>query len=615
MEYLPLLLQQDTNKLYPDIINCAIKAPPHWNGKVVHTFFLEKRLWLWSVIDIKTNFYKWGTQIQCEDPVILDAIEFNSKWYYILKYKEWQSIKVSFAVHNWEKLLSLLEDQFIEGINYKFKITEWVTWNVLQEWTGSGTVEGTIAYFNSTSGSFNSTYSGKYIYFYDGQGSSHSWVGQSWMLGWVAWSKVEVSTGWLLKPENVKYKVFSDYWQVLSFLFTRGIYHMHNESNILPALRLGEAVDFEYTKSTLFAVTKTYHINRSYAWYFSNLSDSRTAIGIAPGVFKLNAFKSYIIWLSKDRLYAIEPSESTDVIGGKTVRNTEYKLIPLSSSVWLLNAKAISDYNNGLYFITSDKKIVSFGLKTSWGQGYEVSIEDMWTNIQHRLDTIGENDWLGLAINQNEIQITHKAYKWQSFIYIYDQYYKFWHYWTSDLYISWIVPWITFKYFGDSVFTKTKKKLDDGVEYLQSIRVIAWEEDIFSLKNYVTHKIYLWQDTDINTLVRYNCNLWVQNYIFVQELNGTSYLEAADRYNFDGLLWSGIIGYNLLWGNDNKSKVKSILVANTGIIEIPVNLTCSIMSVTIAWDFQFWGMLFWFHKLESHITPIDSVVWYKDLLD
>lgn len=610
MEYLPLILQQDANKLYPDIINCQVKSPPHWSGKVSHTFFLTKRNWFNSSIDLSqtiTNETKWLT-VTLVDPIILDAIEFNDNWYYIVKYTANEQEKVALVLNEETELIPLLDAQYQKWINYKFKITEGVTWDVVKEGHGSGAVENTIAYFTDTSASFDSSYAGKYIYFYDQHTSNVAGVGQSGMLwGWT-WNKIEVSTWWFLEPKNVEYKIFTDYGQVLSLLFTDWIYHIHNHDNVLQAKRFWQVIDFEYTKSTIFTVTSSYRIYASYPGYFNNLSDTRSYIGVAPGVFKLNAFKSYIIWLADDRVYVIEGSEVTDVKDSVINRTTTYKMFPVSSSIWLLDAKAISDYNNWLYFISSDKKVVSFGLQSSGWQGYEVSIEDMGINIQHKLDTIGEKDNIWLAINQNEIQITHKIHNWWSNIYIYDQYYKFWHYWNTDSVITGLVPGIKFRYFGSSLFLQSNQMTDDNKEYNQNIRVIAWEEDIFSLKNYICHKVYIWQNTDPDTIIRYKCNLWSQTYTYAQELNGTSYLIDSDKYDFNWLLWAGIVWYSLYGGFEDKNKLKRILIADTGTIEVPINLTCGIMEISISWDFEFGGMLLWFDRLESHITPIDSVV-------
>lgn len=42
-EVLPMLLQQEANKLYPDIKNCDITHPPMYPGRVSHNFLLKKR--------------------------------------------------------------------------------------------------------------------------------------------------------------------------------------------------------------------------------------------------------------------------------------------------------------------------------------------------------------------------------------------------------------------------------------------------------------------------------------------------------------------------------------------------------------------------------------------
>ncbi len=43
LEYSSYPLGQDFNKLYSDIVNCKIVAPPYYQGDVPHSFFLSKR--------------------------------------------------------------------------------------------------------------------------------------------------------------------------------------------------------------------------------------------------------------------------------------------------------------------------------------------------------------------------------------------------------------------------------------------------------------------------------------------------------------------------------------------------------------------------------------------
>jgi hypothetical protein len=79
LTYLPMLLQQDVNKLYPDILNHDIIPPPHWNGRVSHTFFLKRRGWFVASTD-----FGWDK--------VLDYLEFNWDKYWLVK--DWTNVKL-----------------------------------------------------------------------------------------------------------------------------------------------------------------------------------------------------------------------------------------------------------------------------------------------------------------------------------------------------------------------------------------------------------------------------------------------------------------------------------------------------------------------------------------
>jgi hypothetical protein len=166
----------------------------------------------------------------------------------------------------------------------------------------------------------------------------------------------------------------------------------------------------------------------------------------------------------------------------------------LSSNYGIHNSLSRSSYNNGLYVFTRDNKLLSFSYADAGGSTFTIEVEDMGKYIQHQFDRIGFSDDVKVNISPTHIYVIRRDKANDiTYIYIYDQYYKFWHRReTSDEILNMYMSDVNI-YFGAKLYLiDTNKKVDDdGSEYLQRVHTVINEDNIFSEKVYLYNKLYI----------------------------------------------------------------------------------------------------------------------------
>lgn len=595
-EVLPMLLQQEANKLYPDIKNCDITHPPMYPGRVSHNFLLKKR----SGIGLNVDF--WGDDV-------LDFIKFESNDYAIVK----DSTNIKIKKTN--SATTLATQTYNSIAFHSFKVVSGAKGTLAESGTSitGSVVWGSYLLTDWTKTWAANAYAWKYVYIYEGTGA-----GQTFYILANTATALTVQNGWLTLPSTAKYKIFETYWEILSFVWGDNVYLMHNDTAAwitgFPWIATW-VIDFAYVKQRYFILLDNYQVVTGWqtwvawtgngSWYYSTWLSSDSVLGASQGSYRVLQFNDYVLIIWPGRVQMVKET-SVSVSWDSYVFHVLYTV---SDFVWILTPWCVIAYNWGLYMITWDKKFISFSITSVWVDKFNVAIEDIWQYIQQYLDWFSSSDDISIGILPDEIIITNYN-NLESNLFKFNQYYKTWHQRTTELIIKWLKIYTVPYYIWDHVYTyNTNLTQDYGlVDFNQYIRVIAGEEDLFSLKTYIYNKIYLTKNTNRTSTITYRMTAWGVNYTEKTDLTQYTYLSDAALLKTNSTLGSTIMWFGTYGGSNNTWYISSQVISNLDVLEIPLNFSCLMMEIILEGEREFGGVMVGYDKLDPYISPIESVL-------
>lgn len=601
MDYLPLLLQQEANKLYPNILNCAPTNPPHWPGRVSHSFFLKHRKGIGLDIDF------WWDEV-------LDYIKYE--WADLALVRDGTDLKL---MKDWSA--TTLATQIYDAAKYhSFKYVSAVGWTNTESGTWANGSETSWTFFltDSTKTWTVNAYAWQRVYCYAGDW----WVWQTFKVIANTDKILTLETWYDTVPTNVSYKIFDTWTEVPAFVWGDWIYIVHNETNIIKVDWFWEVIDCEFNVWRLFALDVNYNVLTSAVstndgaasmwWgYFAFYVNASSILWTSLNSFRMVTFKDSVLLLSSTDIKLVK--ELSVEISWTTILS--YVINTITSFVGAHSASAVRIFNQWLYMLSSNNKLVAVSIQEVWTNKYEVKLEDMWTNIQQWIDSVSSWDIISIDMTDNEIILVRRdVARSESTIFKFDQYFQFRYRRETALDIRRVKVYITPYYLWDMTYVYNEDlELDHWAEdFIQSIKLFVWEEDIFSLKQYISHKIYLWKNTSVNTEIKYKSYIDGKTYDVVIPLSSVEYLIDATAYNTNSAMWWTILWFGMYWWYSNNDFLSDLFISNINVIELPIAMTVSLMEIEMVWDFEMWGMLLWYNKIEPHITPIKSVVWYTE---
>ena len=582
MAYLPMLLQQDVNKLYPDILNHDIYPPPQWPGRVSHTFFLKRRPGLNEQID-----FGWDK--------VLDYLQFNGSEYWLVK------DSTNIKVYKWTTLLST--KSYSTTANHKLFTVSAPSGTKLDSWTwaSSNVTLWVFTITDATKSWTTNAYALKWIYIYNAT------IG-SWQVMQIVSNTSTVLTlysGWIIQPSWIDYYIFDSYSECVAFVGNDWIYVVHNNSDVIKLNRFWTVKDCIYNLWRLFVVDANDNVLVSEQW--SNCFYYTQPIWTYSWVLWMVAFQDFVLMMCTDRIGMIK-KESITIDSSSNPIDT-FKTLTITNVLWAFSNKSFTIYNQWLYVFTGTKKLIALTITPSGTDRFTVAQTDQWIYIQQFLDWITTWDDVQIAINAEKVVLVHNDNVAHN-IYLYDTYYKFRYRRDSLLPIHGAVVYNKIYYLWDKVYLSDSAITEDvwALDYTPRIKSILWEEDIFSLKTYIMHKLYVWANTDTNTKIKYVCHLDGWRYEVNTTLANIQYFYDALMFNTDGTRWRELFGYGIFgwqWFN-----VSDYILGKVNAIEIPIALTASLTEVYIEWDIEFGWMLMQYDAYDPYITPINSVAWF-----
>lgn len=587
LTYLPMLLQQDVNKIYPEIKDFDIVPPPHWQGRVSHTFFLKRRGWLNLSVDFGGD-------------KVIDYLEYEWARYWLVK--DWTSIKV----RKNDSTTTLFTWTYSSTVNHKFVLLSSVWWDRL-DFGSSATSTSWWGIFTITDSAKSRTtneFANKYIYI----NSATQWTWQIFQISSNTADTLTLARWWELQPTGITYQIFEKRSEVPAVVSNDWIYVIHNDSVVLKLNNFWTVVDCVYNLWRIMAVDTNDNIIVSYPWYNAHYIDNTSIIWAFSWAVAMTQFQDFVLLVWTTRIWLIKKEVVSLDVWGSTVNVDTFKPLILTNLLWAFSKTSFTVYNQWLYIFTSSKRFVALSINPAGTDRYAVAEDDQWIYIQQYLDSIEEWDDVAVAINSEKISLVH-VWDWDSTIYLFDTYYRFRYRWVTELPIHWVKVFNSIYYLWDKVYdydTSIKKDYW-SLDYIPKIRVLFWENDMFSIKNVVSHKIYLWKNTSPTSTILYRAHIDWATYTVNVDLSTLQYLLKSVAYEQWTTLWETLLWLWNYWGYG--TNVWSYFVADTDVIEIPVSLACSLLEIEVEWDFEFGGMLLTYEQIEPFITPINSVLW------
>ena len=468
-------------------------------------------------------------------------------------------------------------------------------------------------------------FAGKYLFL------NWKWYQTWWNWSWSwTWQVININsntnnqlvvTNWAEQPINVKCYIFEDYGEVLAFVGWDWLYLIHNDNLVLKYEWLWKPViDADWNTGRVFAVlengnvfcsaTRTANEFSSLAWwYYAWLFNNYSMIWSTNWALRIIPFNDIMVVFTKTWIYVIK--QETLTVWWDSI--TTYALTLAFDFVWLHSANAVCPYNTGIYFVSSKNEFLSLDIQETYYNKYKITTQDLWVDIQQRLDNIEDDDEVAVWIDTETIYITWNSDK-NATIFQYDTFFSFWHRWETNLIIKNIrvdnnqtYMWpICYRY------NITGKELDEGEqEYTQHLRWFNGEADPFSLKTILYHELYLWVETDLSTVVKYDARLSVWTYEYIIPLDNASFIQRNTNIVDDWILWHWLAGITPLWWSAEQYAVWRY-TSDVDVLEIPLWLTYTLLEITITGKFEIWWNILWSLVHDPHLTPYDDVVWYLD---
>ena len=238
---IPMLFSDELNSTYRDILNCEIVKKPYEDWRTPDGFFLKKRWWL-------TRHLLWWWDR------VIDYSTFDNAEYAIVK--DWDNIKVK--KWNGTDTITLCTQPYNDSVYHSFK--KWFSaphWEVLASWTVSSVSTTSWIYRVTVTNAWWTVDAFKWKFL------SITWWPSLWWIYKISSNTADTLTlqyGWDAAPDNTStFKIYSDYWEILSFIWNDWIYSIINDidwwtDNTYHFSSFGTVIDADWNDWRIFAV-------------------------------------------------------------------------------------------------------------------------------------------------------------------------------------------------------------------------------------------------------------------------------------------------------------------------------------------------------------------------
>lgn len=568
---LPLFLWGDFNKTYTDLVNCEIAGPPHFTGRVPYNFFVKKRRWL-------------AVTLAPDLDEIFDARYDGNDWYLLGRLGS----NVKFI----KNTTVLLTKTYDAAISYKIIDIGWPRGEPLISGTSGAWVVVTLwveEYFEVVSATWTiNQYAGKWLYIHSATG----WQGVTVQIASNTATKIYPAAGFQSLPAGVsQWYVFDTYGAIYAYNMSDGVYASHNNTtttqfkimNISIAQNIVSSGWRIYWYTTLgnFYVTGIWTNNLT-------LEVSNYYIGNQAAVLDLVDYKEYVVLLSLEQIDLIKAQTIQTTAWGVTISSTIFKIVNVTKQFWEHNRWAYVVYNQGLYIVSRRGKFLAVTVEPvnlsgsySGTDEFTVAVQDQGANIQRHLDPYKFTATYRISIDDDEINIIQNAPGlWKTRLLKYDFSYQGWHYWETSVPIQFMLNRsIGYSYIGEDIYEPTTGYTQDltTTSFTQSIKVVAHEDTVFSVKRDIYLKIYMGHRTSLTAKAIFKYMLSGHEHTIEKTFADVEYLKSINSLWLWAQVWNNIPTYWRRWTED----VQTSLINGIALVEIPLGIQAEIMTITL----------------------------------
>lgn len=563
------------------------------------------------------------------------TLSMSNDWYHLyLSQYSTNANKYYLIELRFEHAKTLTTQTYNPNVNHSFKRNfQSAKWTLLYGWWTNdkvtGSAENASFFLTPTTAPSpawtTNQYAGKYAMLWGWASSSTTWTSQ-WCVFPITKNdatKLTVWVWWDAQPNQTTYWIFDQYWEVLVFVWGDWLYAIHNDNCIRRYESIQASisvVDADWSNWMMYAILDNWSIVMSasktndgnYAlngWYFAGYMNGSSWLWSVSWAIRIVPFNDIVVIFTKNWIYVIK-KEGMQVLG--TSINT-YTVDLAFDFLGIHSFHSVCAYNTWIYFLSNKNTFLSLNIEESYYNKYKITTEDLWIDIQQRLDNIKEDDPVSIAINTETIYIN--WYWWdKSTIFQYSTYYSFWHRRETKLMIKHLTvdTHETYLWAVAYRYNLTDRKTDEWEqEYEQHLRWFHWESDVFSLKTILYHKLYLWVETDLSSQVYYKARLSSWLYEYTIPLSNASFLQKSSNLTAEKVLGNSILWYQTLGWNAEKYIIWTYL-SDVDVLEIPLGLTYSLLEIIVSWDFEIWWNIIWALVHDPHLTAYEDVVAYLD---
>lgn len=531
-----------------------------------------------------TWYVKWNEKTPW-DIILLKDEDVDDCWDYEwdLSIPEYSGIQIN--KYDWWTTYWLFSDEVVESWDGRFR-WPWEWTECPEKWISIG----------------------DYILVYSSLNGNNDWfAGQVRMVTWVEWKRLTVDAPWdwfktlewdgdEVKWKNVKYKIFSDRWEIVGFTAWKKVYmlnayinwndyqvsrtEVYDQSGLIPThiISIADVADKMYVLTDNGFV----HFSKD-VWY--NKFFIQDDAFVWADKLALASYRNVLLAFWDSRIAVWIPDEN----------NTYTTLYDQSTTVWLWSRYSFAEYDWDLLFISNDKRLLAISIAQNVWR-YMLQYEDLWDAITSKLAILTYWDEVFLGNDGNDLKIFintksrpyyNEDWDWQAFLtwatteQIYKQentmtriikYNKQFRVWTED-WIQWIllqgIDW--WVYFGEWwLYQRGRWDYDykgnlDMDRYAFKTYISAYlienESDwVWWTNSWLASRPKLYNLSKLNRLIT---TLWPWEYSHESKIKVTSYIQGLWRIQEFSIDWDNnerlwLITSKYLWQTPDKEDMKRL---------------------------------------------------------
>lgn len=409
-----------------------------------------------------TWYVKWKEKT-AGDVILFNDEDVDDCWEYSGKFSIPEYSWVQINKYDWWTTYWLFSDIVVE---------EW-NWRFLWPWESEDCPERWVSIWD-------------YLLVYSSLNWNEDWFAwQVRMITWMEWKRLTLDAPWEwfktlewdgdeVKWKNVKYKIFSDWWEVVWYSAWKKVYianvveewnsynitrtEVYDQSWLVPS----HIISVADVADKICVLTDNGFVHFSNGIWYNKFFIQDDAFVWADKV-SLAAYKDLLVAFWDKNIVVWVPDENKKFMN----------FYSQSTTVWLWSRYAFSEYDWDLIFVSNDKRLLALWIASNVGK-YMLQYEDVWDMINWKLANLTFWDEAFVWNDDNDLKVFIQT---KSRPYFNDD-------WDWQAHLTWATQW---KYEQENTMTRI-------IKFNKQFKV--WTEDWVQwiLLEWVDWWVYFWEN-------------------------------------------------------------------------------------------------------------------------